>query len=475
MNDLRHSKYCQVIDGKETGVSYRCCSNQEMEEGAFGKVMKALRITPDGQSSEVALKLFTDDNGFYISDLENTELLLEERGNTTIYEKFQKFRQKMRCTVEPLASKLFLVEDEKNVKIVAMDYAPWIEEKTLEKLIESPEIKNKSPEERVQWACPIIEQMLERFVTLHELEVLHRDIHIGNLALRNESEFWIFDYSLTYSLSQLEDSSVESGKSTTKGRNWGFYGRARDPLRKEKNVNATQAELYAIGNVAHSLFTSEPSPGSRLGSRFETPKERRLWLLSKKVPEPLAEWIARMTSLDLDTLERPGSCEKAKLLFHKAMEAGDTPVSEAIRDWLDKQTIVVGSKNKKGLSLMHFASQEGSLEVVEWLKWRGEDVNAKDNNGNTPIFEAAMTGKTEIIDWLATHGANVNAINNDDRTAMHCAAARAQLNAMQRLKVRNADIDAKDNKGLTPFHLSVIRDYLDAMVWLKIWWMMCGW
>jgi len=139
----------------------------------------------------------------------------------------------------------------------------------------------------------------------------------------------------------------------------------------------------------------------------------------------------------------------------------------AVQDWISRQFNQVGSRNKRGLALVHFAAKDGRRDVLAWLKIQGEDINAKDNDGQTPIFYAATVGHDEIIVWLISQGADVNARDKDDKTPMHYAARRDQLGSMKILKAHGADINAKDNNGQTPIFGAVIANRVNAMCWLK--------
>ena len=154
----------------------------------------------------------------------------------------------------------------------------------------------------------------------------------------------------------------------------------------------------------------------------------------------------------------------------KRLEVGNgmSPAELAVvQDWISRQFVQVGSRNKRGLSLVHFAAKDGRRDVLAWLKTQAEDVNAKDNDGQTPMFYAATVGHDEVIVWLRTQGADVNARDKDDKTPMHYAARRDQLGSMKILKANGADVNAKDNNDQTPIFSAVIANRVNAMCWLK--------
>ena len=68
----------------------------------------------------------------------------------------------------------------------------------------------------------------------------------------------------------------------------------------------------------------------------------------------------------------------------------------------------------RGLTPLHFATQNGQKEIVELLIADGADVNAKMNNGMTPLDCSALippgSNKTEIVDLLRKHGGEASGV-----------------------------------------------------------------
>ena len=72
-------------------------------------------------------------------------------------------------------------------------------------------------------------------------------------------------------------------------------------------------------------------------------------------------------------------------------------------------------------TLLHYASGNGSDDVVELLIKEGADVNAMDSAGNTPLHHAAMSERKNTVSLLVQGGANVSAVNKDGKTARDLA------------------------------------------------------
>ena len=86
--------------------------------------------------------------------------------------------------------------------------------------------------------------------------------------------------------------------------------------------------------------------------------------------------------------------------IHEAAEAGNIEAA--------KQAIAAGTdvntKNRNGVTPLHYAAWDAHKEIAELLITNGAEVNAKDKNGRTPLLYATVTGHKEIADLLRKHG-----------------------------------------------------------------------
>ena len=87
---------------------------------------------------------------------------------------------------------------------------------------------------------------------------------------------------------------------------------------------------------------------------------------------------------------------------------------EAIKQHLADGADVNVKDEARGLTPLHFATQNGQKEIVELLIADGADVNAKMNNGMTPLDCSALippgSNKTEIVDLLRKHGGEASGV-----------------------------------------------------------------
>ena len=87
---------------------------------------------------------------------------------------------------------------------------------------------------------------------------------------------------------------------------------------------------------------------------------------------------------------------------------------EAVKQHLADGADVNVKDEARGLTPLHFATQNGQKEIVELLIADGSDVNAKMNNGMTPLDCSALippgSNKTEIVDLLRKHGGEASGV-----------------------------------------------------------------
>ena len=87
---------------------------------------------------------------------------------------------------------------------------------------------------------------------------------------------------------------------------------------------------------------------------------------------------------------------------------------EAVKQHLADGADVNVKDEARGLTPLHFATQNGQKEIVELLIADGADVNAKMKNGMTPLDCSALippsSNKTEIVDLFSKHGGEASGV-----------------------------------------------------------------
>jgi hypothetical protein len=123
---------------------------------------------------------------------------------------------------------------------------------------------------------------------------------------------------------------------------------------------------------------------------------------------------------------RRGLLEETRL----ALEAGD-PINEGVRR-LQK-------------TALHFAADEGFLDVVKLLLKECADPNVRDRHGSTPLHDAAGGGFLDIVKVLVEAGAEVDAKDDIGGTPALLAAFSGYAETARYLLARGADPTVSDD------------------------------
>src|SRR3990167_1294189 len=92
--------------------------------------------------------------------------------------------------------------------------------------------------------------------------------------------------------------------------------------------------------------------------------------------------------------------------------------------------------NHKSKSLLHFASEKGAIDVIDYLIKEGADINIQDTERKTPIIYSIIHNQLDVLEYFIQqkiNGKNVNLALGCRKklTPLHYAAGR---NSVQFLK-----------------------------------------
>ncbi|KAM7009986.1 protein phosphatase 1 regulatory subunit 12C isoform 2-T2 [Tautogolabrus adspersus] len=177
-----------------------------------------------------------------------------------------------------------------------------------------------------------------------------------------------------------------------------------------------------------------------------------------------------------------GDTEEAQVMLNEAKETKLKNGEDAAE--------IINCANADGITALHQACIDGSVEIVSFLLERGANVNQVDSEGWTPLHVAASCGYPDIAEFLLHQGACLSAVNCDgdvpldivlDETTEsllqdYTLRQGVDLEAAKRLEEEQIMKDARawlndgpptdlknPRTGATPLHVAAAKGYLEAL------------
>ncbi|GBG90485.1 hypothetical protein CBR_g50831 [Chara braunii] len=150
-----------------------------------------------------------------------------------------------------------------------------------------------------------------------------------------------------------------------------------------------------------------------------------------------------------------GLSERAKVSrLLQAAKSGDLAALQAAAEAMDDggeglAVVLRETKDGNGRGALHFAAQEGRLEVCHYLTEEiGMDIDGRDEEGETALIHAAREGHVEVCEWLLEHGADACARSTKSGAgAIHHAASGGHDRLIKALVARGESANAPSEAG----------------------------
>ncbi|XP_046845823.1 uncharacterized protein LOC124439604 [Xenia sp. Carnegie-2017] len=135
--------------------------------------------------------------------------------------------------------------------------------------------------------------------------------------------------------------------------------------------------------------------------------------------------------------------------------------TEAVK-FLINHTVNFNLKDCQGMTILHFAAQKSSVEIINLLlETRKVDINEQDNGGWTALMWTAEGMRKDAAECLLKWGANVNILDNEQNTCLHWAALAGDIHIMELLLNKSVHVDAKNIFDATALHISAREEKLE--------------
>lgn len=135
---------------------------------------------------------------------------------------------------------------------------------------------------------------------------------------------------------------------------------------------------------------------------------------------------------------------------------------ETVQRMIKNSPDVVNSRDRDGLTLLHWAAYKGRRNVADLLLANGADLDARGNSVETPLHLAASEGHADVAELLLARRANVNAKGKGDTTPLHLAAFYGHNAVAELLLANNAEVNAENDQGATPLRAAVRGHHPDT-------------
>jgi len=129
--------------------------------------------------------------------------------------------------------------------------------------------------------------------------------------------------------------------------------------------------------------------------------------------------------------------------FREAVSNGDFKNVQAFIS----RGIDVNDGGKDKHCALHWAAQNGSVEMCRCLVEAGAQLNLKNARGMTPTMLAVSANQRHVVEFFLRFNVDINERNDKGDTALHIAAKRGHVELLIFLTNKGADITRRNNNG----------------------------
>ncbi|KAL4003285.1 Ankyrin repeat family protein [Acanthocheilonema viteae] len=200
------------------------------------------------------------------------------------------------------------------------------------------------------------------------------------------------------------------------------------PIVLSEGVISREDQLYFYAR--YKLITCGKADPSKMPRIYDVISREKFdaWLALSNMSkaEAMRQYVARLTELSLgwdanQSYHIRYGVRPSTLVDAKSTETESSDMSLEQIEWfsaLDEDNIeklknllagnleLLEEKNENQLTALHWASDRGKLELVDFLVGAGADVNIQDYGGQTPLHYAVSCSHRSVVDFLLKKGAD---------------------------------------------------------------------
>ncbi|MBN2737034.1 MAG: ankyrin repeat domain-containing protein [Spirochaetales bacterium] len=153
---------------------------------------------------------------------------------------------------------------------------------------------------------------------------------------------------------------------------------------------------------------------------------------------------------------------KGATLLHWAAQEGYVDV---LSDLLEKPSLAVNQLNEKNETALLLALKNEKPKTAALLLDKGAALDFIDSRGWNYLHWAAFTGAADLAKGFSENPALANGVNKDKNTALHLALERGHREiSLSLLKLETlSNVNQQNNKGDTALHLACFKGYDDVV------------
>eukprot|EP01041_Mallomonas_annulata_P001278 gene1278-2466_t len=150
-------------------------------------------------------------------------------------------------------------------------------------------------------------------------------------------------------------------------------------------------------------------------------------------------------------------------LLHCACDEGSMDGTE----YLLYNGAYVDIRDNDGMTPLHYACVHGHMAIAEMLIEYGAYVNGRDDEGMSPFLYSCSDGHLQLADWLLSVGATLTARNDFGNNALHIACECGDMELVNWLIFHGLDNNSRDKDGWTPLHYASKAGHVEIAMLLQ--------